>query len=391
MAEEQDKYEEYKKQVKEKMPQDFSLDEEKIKDAFSKGTKVEDLVVSLQKEKPDSEKKEEKEKTDKNKLTINEGGLKEQPSPENVDTSWKEAYYKEWKTWADQNKQVLVDVNGPNADGPLSFRLYENEDKKTKGEFSAELSYNNPYNVSLKGYNEQIPEDKYFDKIVQMAKANGTAIEFGDIKTPEFKAKLWAACLRNKVDAVNTPGKEEFQQWPKNLQEQVTKAFKEGGAKSKDNEKEKDEEKKTSKPKTGAERITELRQKIGELEKAEQAAKAAGGKLEEKDKYAILGLTKEEIEIRKLRGQAQKGDIKAQIEVDKRRHKTMTDEYKYEREVELDDKGQPKKDENGKPVYKRDKDGNFVYKTNEKGQKIKTAAFQAFYNRVKANQGKGSK
>ena len=196
---------------------------------------------------------------------------------------------------------------------------------------------------------------------------------------------------RNKVDAVNTPGKEEFQQWPKNLQEQVTKAFKEGGAKSKDNEKEKDEEKKTSKPKTGAERITELRQKIGELEKAEQAAKAAGGKLEEKDKYAILGLTKEEIEIRKLRGQAQKGDIKAQIEVDKRRHKTMTDEYKYEREVELDDKGQPKKDENGKPVYKRDKDGNFVYKTNEKGQKIKTAAYQAFYNRVKANQGKGSK
>ena len=381
----QAEYEKYKEQVIKGLPQDFSLDDKKIQEAFDEGIKVEDFVVSVQKEKQDSEKKEEP----KNRLTINEGenSSKEQEKTQEENTSWKDIYHKEWKTWAEQNKQVLIDVNAPNADGPLSFRLYENEDKKSKGEFAAELSYNNPYNVSLKGYNEQIPDAMYFEKIVQMAKANGTAIEFGEIKTPEFKAKLWAACLRNKVNTVNTPGKEEFQQWPKQWQDYVTKAHQESNAENKEKEKEQT----PSKPKTGAERIAELRQKKEELKEVELAAKAAGGEVKEEDRYTILGLTKEEIKLRELRGQAKDGDIKAQTELDKRRHKTMTDEYKYEREVELDDKGQPKKDENGKPVYKKDKDGNFVYKTNEKGQKIKTAAYQAFYNRVKANQGKGSK
>ncbi len=142
-----------------------------------------------------------------------------------VDDNWNEDYKNEWRQWATDNDKEFEDINIAGSENDVCIRLYDSKDKKNNGEYAAQISYKSPHNVTLKGYNGNTPDNKYFEQTVALAmKKNGPDIEFGDIKSPEFKAKLLAACYINGANPVNGPTEEEMSQWPKELQDMVNDA-----------------------------------------------------------------------------------------------------------------------------------------------------------------------
>ncbi len=393
-------FEEYKEEFQKNIPQGYILNEEKLeqlKTAFEKGEKinVEDYYKKDETKKEDSKKdekdnsqnndtpsKEDKveDKKDENnvkKLVVNEGETaEEQKEKTSEDNLWKEAYAKEWRTWGEQNNLEFQDASVPSKGDSLSFRFI---DGKEQG-FAAEITYDSPYNIRLRGSDGKIPDSKYFEKAVSMAVNNGTAIEFGNIKSPEFKAKLLAACYKQgNAQIINGPTAEEMAAWPDDLKKMVEDAKAQAGKTAPEKEKETKTENKQevkNEPTAAMKRIAELRKQIQDRQsKLDAAAKDISP--EERKAIEQEGMSAEEIKLRELRGQAKEGDKKAASELYARREKTLTDEFKYEREVE------GVKD--GKPIYKKDKDGNFVYKQNDKGQKIETAAYKAFLKNLEMN------
>lgn len=373
-------FDEYKKEIQDKLPEGYVLDEnkmDKLKEAFDKGEKINEQDFA-KKETPNKD--NNKEKTNKKTTTVNEGAAAEEATNTNSeDGSWKEAYAKEWRMWGVDNHLEFQDASVPTKGDVLSFRFYEGKSK----DYAAEITYSSPYNISLRGSNGNIPDSKYFEKAVNMAVNNGTAIEFGAIRSPEFKAKLLAACYKQgNAQIINGPTEEEMSQWPAELKKMVEEAklagqqqqpVKEQPAPSQEQTPPKQETKPELTP--AMKRIAELRKQIqsrdANLKEAEEAAMAAGGELRQEDKDAIKkeGMSAEELKLRELRGQAKAGDKQAAHELDARRYDKMTDEYKYKRLT---------KEENGKEVFVKDDNGNYMYETDEKGKRIKTDAYKAF-------------
>lgn len=413
-----------------------------------------------------------KEDTPAKPAVVNQEPAQQSEAPK--EGNWKEDVLKEWQQWADKQEKVLATYNDPDHPENLSFRIYANKEAQAQDNYEADFSYSGPRNVTLKGKDGQVPADEYFDELVaQLKAANGPQIEFGNIRSDEFKAKLLAACLRDKdIVVVNGPNEQEIAGWDKGLQEKVAKATAErenasqeeksksplyDAAKnivktSLEDKKELDLEKLTPEDKVlymaaAMDVIEEMNQgkQIEEIRKAkeeivfkgalkydeagkfldklpEDERKAAQkglksytfmalrnigkdrvGQRFEKDKDGNIvshedkpaakswkeidaqqdNLNDTQKKLRNLRLGVRNGDAKAKEEMDKRRAQTMTDEFKYVREVEMSEDGKtPKVDEKNKPVYKKDKDGNFVYQTDEKGSKIETDAYKAFKQRL---------
>lgn len=402
-------FEEIKEEIKTKVEKGFVLDENKmadLQDALAKNgndiSKI-DIKNFCKKEEEENESQQE----NKNATTINDNEDEQETTPqndsqndaiqpgENTLSAWEKDFMHDWREWAQQNNMAFEDSNLPTGRYDIAFRLYANDAKKKNGEYLAEISYKGPHNLTLHGYNGNTPPEIIFDRSVEVAMKNSPDIEFGDIKSPEFKAQLMAACYRKGANMLNAPQEDEISKWPKELQAMVHKA--EENAKRKtgpeQTQENKNEEKTEENQPTAAElKIKQMREQIAKrkeaLQEAQEAAMAAGGSLQEKDIREISqeGMSKEELRLRELRGQAKDGDKTAARELDKRRYNTMTDEFKYEREIEMEADGKtPKKDEHGLPVYKKDKDGKDIYKTNDKGQKIKTAGYQTFLTKAGNN------
>ncbi len=415
MAKEIKNFEDFLEAFKARIPQGMVIDTEKMDDlkkiyeTKGKIDKIENFCVKAE----DVKNKQETNKEQQNKenaTVINEVAPQRSeentnaPAPvatQNEDNNWKSEIEKEWRFWGSENNLLYEDASLPNEPETLSLRFYKSEEDKKSHNFEAEISYNGPNNLTLTSPKGKTPDEKYFQKTVELAMKNGTAIEFGDIKSPEFKAKLLAACIKNGAEVTNMPTAEEIAKWPDELKKMVEDARTQAGqtannqegntANTQEANTENKQEEQSQQNSSTKNKIAELRARIqnrnANLEEAREAAMITGGELLKEDVKAIEqeGMTAEEIKLRELRGQAKEGDKKAGHELDKRRYNTMTDEFKYEREVEVDEKGQAKTDDKGKPVYKKDKDGNFVYKQNDKGQKIKTAAYEAFLKRAGNN------
>lgn len=436
------------------------------------------------------------------------------PAPTPEDPKWKEGVLKEWQQWANDNNKLLSPYQDTDNKDNLSFKLYADENAKNSDNFEADFSYASPKNVTLKGKDGQVPDEKYFDKLVtQLKAANGPEIEFGNIKSDEFKAKLLAACLKDpEIIITNAPSEPEIAGWNKNLKDIVSKA-KEPKAeqpqptkvsaydtaknsiretlktgKEIDIEKLKPKEKalyiaaamdivsemnkdkkegdkdffprdevifkggmsyeETNKAaeklpkeeldaaKAGLKSYTIMSMKKIAKERVEKRFKGhdsvfkkeangsfkkdASGNLEIGGSWKNVddqgqGMTADQLQLRELRMGVRKGDAKAKEEMDKRRAATMTDDFKYEREVEMEADGKtpkndakgkpiykqvtemeadgktPKKDKDGNPVYKKDEKGNpvYVHKTDDKGNKIESPAYQSFKQRLDGyNKGK---
>ena len=402
MADE-DKLNEAKDKLKAKLGAGFTFDDEKMGELAKA---LEDNDYDIEKIDIDYYKKPEQNESNDNPqsndgalnvgdtpkpVVINDGNVTENDQNQqntgenNTNPNWKEEYKTAWRQWAQDNGLEFAEI--PNAENEVSFRLFESEKDKKDSKYAAEIKYKSPHNVSLKGPEGNTPDSKYFNQVVAHAIKDGGSIEFGNIESNEFKAKLLAACYLNGATVTNAPSQEEIDKWPENLRNLVN------DAKSKTEQQSDNQQNQTSENELSetAKRIKELKAKIARrkenLANAEQAAAAAGKTLsaDERKKIEQEGMSAEEIKLRELRGQRTK-DETAQHELDKRRYNTMTDEYKYVREVEMEADGKtPKKDKDGKNVYKKDKDGNFIYKTNEKGQKIETDAYKHFLARFEKN------
>lgn len=330
------------------------------------------------------------------------------PAPTPEDPKWKDGVLKEWQQWANDNNKLLSPYQDSDNQDNLSFKLYADENAKNSDNFEADFSYASPKNVTLKGKDGQVPDEKYFDKLVtQLKAANGPEIEFGNIKSDEFKAKLLAACLKDpEIIITNAPSEQDIASWDKSLQDMI-----------KVKPQEKEEKNEDNKTLEAMKRVAKKRLELRERKKDND-----GKNLPDQDLQSWKdidtnkeGLTEDQLKLRDLRNGVRKGDAKAIEEMDKRRETTMTDDFKYEREVEMEADGKtpkndakgkpiykqvtemeadgktPKKDKDGNPVYKKDEKGNpvYVHKTDDKGNKIESPAYQSFKKRLDGyNKGK---
>lgn len=368
-------------------------------------SKYYDIAAQWHDEKNARESSDEKSKDDaqpekdqKTTVISEEPQIQEPKQPENeenADKSWKEKTLNSWKEWADKNDKDLGVYEDPEHPEFLKFKVFSKGADKEKDQYENDVIYTSPTNVSIKGKDGKVPGIEAMEATIAAAKSvNGPNISFGNIQSPEFKANLMIACLRDpEINMVNAPTAEEIATFPKELQDKIAEAQAARAKKQPENTNESKPQEKTEPELSPAQkRIAELRKQIetrnANIAEAKEAALVAGGELLDKDLKEISqeGMSAEEIKLRELRGQAKAGDKTAGHELDKRRYNTMTDEYKYVREVEMEADGKTeKKDEKGNPVYKRDKDGNFVYKTNEKGQRIKTPQYEAFLTKAGNN------
>lgn len=231
-------FEDLKEELKAKLEPGFVWDEDKMADLEAalkaNGNDISKIDVSLYSKKgqeaPSSDNDKKKSGTtisdhdnsgDENAHEPKESDGAEAP----VNDNWKEDYKNEWRQWATDNNKEFQDVQIPGSENDVQIRLFDSKEQKNKGEFAAQISYKSPHNVTLKGNNGQTPDSKYFEQTVALAmKKNGPDIEFGDIKSPEFKAKLLAACYTNGANPVNGPTEEEMSQWPKDLKDMVNAA-----------------------------------------------------------------------------------------------------------------------------------------------------------------------
>ena len=332
------------------------------------------------------EKNSSQQDNSKNKpLVINEGDAKADEenshSEEIKDASWKEKIAQEWKVWGTKNKLEYQDASIPSKGDGLCFRFRDGSNE----DYAAEINYSSPYNLSIKGCNGKTPDSKYFEKAVSMAVANGTAIEFGNISSPEFKAKLLAACYKQgNIQIVNGPSAEEMASWPEELKKMIEEAKAAAPQQTQQEEKTPSQEDKTH-PKQEEQELSPAQKRIAELRKQIQnrqsKLEAAAKDISPEERKAIEqeGMTAEEIKLRELRGQAKEGDKKAGHELDAHRYNTMTDEFKYKRLMTV---------ENGKEVPVKDDNGKDIYLTDDKGKKIKTDAYKAFLAKAGNNLGR---
>lgn len=226
-------FEELKEELKSKLESGYILDDEKMADLEQalkdNGNDISKIDISKYSKK--EQEAPESSNDQKNQGTVisdhdNSGDENTHEPSEPVDENWKEDYKREWRQWAEENNKEFEDVNIPGSGNDVQIRLYDSKEQKKKGEYAAQISYKSPHNVSLSGANGKVPDSKYFEQTVALAmKKNGPEIEFGDIKSDEFSAKLLAACYINGANPTgNVPTEEQIAQWPKELQDMVNAA-----------------------------------------------------------------------------------------------------------------------------------------------------------------------
>ena len=377
-------FEEYIKELQKKLPKGTVLDESKrdaLKEAFEKGEKINiaDFSKAAEEQTP-AEQQASTQATTINETVDNTPATNENESSD-LNKSWKEEYAQEWQNWGEQNRLEFQDASIPSKGDGICFRFFEGKSK----DYAAEINYTSPYNVTIRGNGGKIPDNKYFEKTVSWAVAKGTAIEFGNITSPEFKAKLLAACYKQgNAQIVNGPTEEEIAAWPEELKKMVEDAKaaaqqqapqqEQQAAPQPDQQAEAPQQEQTPAQK----RIAELRQQIQDRHTKLDDATKNGKTLTPEEQKAIEqeGMSAEEIKLRELRGQAKAGDKKAGHELDARRYNTMTDDFKYKRLT---------KEENGKEVPLTDDNGNYMYEQDDNGKRVKSEAYKAFLRRAGNN------
>ena len=121
-----------------------------------------------------------------------------QPDP--IDESFKEPYRKFYQAVAaKEHSQYHEDTQSPNFSAGL---------KRQNGEeLNITATADNQISLQAKDKDQKpkIPDYKDFDDLVKLAKSQGQTISLGNIKSPEFKARLILACLENNVAIENMP------------------------------------------------------------------------------------------------------------------------------------------------------------------------------------------
>ncbi len=167
----------------------------------------EDFVVNLEKEKaqpaPKEKKDEPKEPTmPKEKIVADEHIEEPETSPKKtpVNDDFKQPWRKFYQREAAKEKATYQEDK--------DSAYYKASLLRTNGE-KLEITATPQHHVTLaakdKDDKHKIPNYEDFNKLVLAAKEQGKTITFGNIKSPEFKARLLLACLENNVDIKTLP------------------------------------------------------------------------------------------------------------------------------------------------------------------------------------------
>ena len=129
------------------------------------------------------------------------------PEPiKNEDKSFKDAYRTYYRNIAKREKSKYIeDKKAENFSAAL---VRENGDR-----LEINASADNHVSLGAKDQkkNIKLPDYKDFDDLVKLFKSQGKIISFGNIRTPEYKARLMLACIKAKADVENMPDFEKME------------------------------------------------------------------------------------------------------------------------------------------------------------------------------------
>lgn len=126
-----------------------------------------------------------------------------QQQPKTTENDWIKDKRDSWQPWCEKEHTppYIYDENQEVKDG-LKFDVYKNEADKAAGKKAASIHYKSKQEVVI----EDVPDYEFFDKLAKEAKKDGIpGITFDSEMTPDFKARLAAACVANGLKMENGP------------------------------------------------------------------------------------------------------------------------------------------------------------------------------------------
>ena len=129
------------------------------------------------------------------------------PAPvKTEDQSFKDAYRTYYQDIAKRDKSKFIeDKKAENFSAAL---IRENGDRL---EINASADNHVSLGAKDRQKNTKLPDYKDFDDLVKLFKSQGKTISFGNIRTPEYKARLMLACIKAKADVENMPDFEKME------------------------------------------------------------------------------------------------------------------------------------------------------------------------------------
>lgn len=169
---------------------------------------------------------------------------KEKTPPENKphNKDFAEPYRKFYKNVAKQeNSTYSEDENSPYYNATLT--------RKNGEELNIVATPENRISLGSKDKDKKpkIPDYKDFNDLALLAKKTGQKIIFGNIKSPEFKARLMLACLENGIEMNNLPNFSELKGIEPETMERLKKKLKEQTPADKQSNNQKETQEKRSK------------------------------------------------------------------------------------------------------------------------------------------------
>lgn len=122
---------------------------------------------------------------------------------------WIQEKRESYTNWCEKEHTptYIFDEDKDNQSG-IKFSVYKTEEDKQAGKAGATYHYTSKDKVSLEGEGETSPDYEYFDKLAKEAKKDGfPGITFSGEMTPDFQARLAAACIANGLKMINGPEK----------------------------------------------------------------------------------------------------------------------------------------------------------------------------------------
>ncbi len=157
--------------------------------------------------KPEHLSTEEKAET-KAVKTASEASDAHESSDDQATAVWQKKTVLSWKKWAQKNDKTVAEYVPEEDPQALGIKIYKDEAAQKAEQAETDILYKNPKEIVVTGKTDV----SLFENIVAEAKKNSPEIKFGEIKSPDFKAKLWLACLRDKdIKIIDAPKIKDLQ------------------------------------------------------------------------------------------------------------------------------------------------------------------------------------
>lgn len=148
----------------------------------------------------------------------------EEKTAENASVLWQKKTVISWKKWAQKNDKSVKEYIPDDNPLSLGLKIYKNDAQQDNDLPETDILYKNPKEIIVTGKTDI----SLFENIVAEAKKTCSEIKFGEINSPDFKAKLWLACLRDpEIKIIDAPKIRDLQGADENIIAEIKKIKKE--------------------------------------------------------------------------------------------------------------------------------------------------------------------